>query len=91
MSAIRFNVADAQRSLASALKVAGAVNRVALEPSFSYVQNPTAGERMALRVERGVYVFDVKFENGASGAMTLDSGAEVKVWPKDRWNDAKIE
>ena len=42
-------------------------------------------------MDRGVYVFDVKFDDGASGAMALDSGAGVNVWPKDWWNDAKME
>ena len=45
-------------------------------------------------VERGVYVchvFDASTEDGTTGAMALDSGAGVNVWPQDWWNDAKME
>ena len=42
-------------------------------------------------MERGVYVFDAKYEDGTTGAIALDSGAGVNVWPKDWWNDAKME
>ena len=44
-----------------------------------------------MRVERGVYVFNAKYEDGTTGAMALDSGAGVNVWPQDWWNDAKME
>ena len=37
------------------------------------------------------YVFDVKFDVGTSGAIELDSGAGVNVWPKGWWNEAKME
>ena len=42
-------------------------------------------------MERGVYVFDAKYEDCTTGAMALDSGAGVNVWPQDWWNDAKME
>ena len=41
------------------------------------------GERIKLRKKKGVYVFDVQYEDGDSGEITLDSGAGVSVWPKD--------
>ena len=41
------------------------------------------GERMRLREQKGVYVFDVKYQKGEEGTITLDSGAGVSVWPKE--------
>ena len=37
-----------------------------------------------------VCVFDAKYEDGTTGAMALDSGAGVNVWPQDWWNEAKM-
>ena len=51
----------------------------------------TAGEKIKLRVDRGVYVFDVKFSEGDRGVVALDSGVGVSVWPKDWKNEAKME
>ena len=33
--------------------------------------------------KKGVYVFDVTYEDGEQGTITLDSGAGVNVWPKN--------
>jgi len=90
-ASIRFNVADVQRPLASASKVVSKGNRIVMEDNGSFIQSIATGEKIALRVERGVYVFDAKYEDGATGAMALDSGAGVNVWPQDWWNDAKME
>ena len=30
-----------------------------------------------------MYVFDVKYQDGEEGTITLDSGAGVSVWPKE--------
>ena len=46
------------------------------------------GEKIALRVERGVYVFDAKHEDGSTGTM---AGAGVCVWPQDWKIDAPME
>ena len=62
-----------------------------MEADGGFIQNIATGEKINLRVDRGVYVFDVKFDDGTSGAMALDSGAGVNVWPKDWWNEAKME
>ena len=56
-----------------------------MEDKGSFIQSIATGEKIALRVERGVYVFDAKYEDGTTGAMALDSG------PQDWWNDAKME
>ena len=81
-----FNVADVGKPLASAVKVCQAGNRVLLspEPGESYIENIKSGERMELRVEKGTFVFDVEFSEGEDGTITLDSGAGVNVWPKNK-------
>jgi len=90
-ASIRFNVADVQRPLASASKVVAKGNRIVLEEGGSFIQSVSTGEKIALRVERGVYVFDAKYEDGSTGTMALDSGAGVNVWPQDWWSDAPME
>ena len=62
-----------------------------MEADDGFIQSVATGEKINLRVERRVYVFDAKFADGTTGAMALDSGAGVNVWPKDWWNDAKME
>ena len=44
-----------------------------------------------LRIDRGVYVSDVKLGDGSPGVVALDSGAGVNVWPKTWSNEAKME
>jgi hypothetical protein len=85
-SSMDFNVADVGKPLASAVKVCQAGNRVLLspEPGGSYIENIKSGERMELRVEKGTFVFDVEFSEGEDGTITLDSGAGVNVWPKNK-------
>jgi hypothetical protein len=70
------------KPLAAAGKVVEAGNRIVLDQSGSYVEHITTGERMHLRKEKGVYVFDVEFDDGDHSTITLDSGAGVNVWPK---------
>ena len=84
-------MANVQRPLAAASKVIEAGNRVIMEPGGGYIQNVTTGEKIKLRVDRGVYVFDVKLAEGERGVVALDSGAGVSVWPKDWKNKAKME
>jgi len=90
-TSIRFNVANVQRPLAAASKVVEKGNRVVMEPGGGYIQNISTGEKIKLRIDRGVYVFDVRLSDGAPGVVALDSGAGVNVWPKTWSNDAKME
>ena len=46
---------------------------------------------MRLRKDRGVYVFDVECDNGTKGAITLDSGAGVSVWPVNELKEVPME
>ena len=50
--------------------------------SGSYIENEATGDRMPLRIERGTFVFDVEYNGGKDGTITLDSGAGVSVWPE---------
>jgi hypothetical protein len=84
-SGMCFHVARVQKPLASAAKVVAAGNRIVMNPDGgeSFIENIASGERLAMRVERGTYVFDVEYEDGKEGSITLDSGAGVNVWPMD--------
>ena len=81
-STMAFNVAGVCKPLVSAVKVAEAGNRIIMDSEGSYVENKKTSERMQLRSKKGVFVFDVKYQNGDTGEITLDSGAGVSVWPK---------
>lgn len=83
MSAIEFNVADVKKPLASAAKMVRNGNRVVLDEDGSFIMNKATGECMEVKVKDETFIFDVQFENGKSGVITLDSGAGVHVWPKD--------
>ena len=65
--AMRFNISSVQRPLAAASKVAGNGNIIVLEGSGGYIESIATGDRIALRLERGAYVFDVVLPNGESG------------------------
>ena len=85
LSSMTFNIAGVCKPLASAAKVVAMGNRVVLDPdpAKSCVENVRTGEKMRLREQKGVYVFDVKYQDGEEGTITLDSGAGVSVWPKE--------
>ena len=87
---MKFHVAKVQRPLASAAKVVEAGNRIIMEKGGSFIENVATGERMKVRVERGTYVFDVKYNNGEHGSITLDSGEGVNVWPEDMLKDIPL-
>ena len=85
LSSMTFNIAGVCKPLASAAKVVSMGNRVVLDPdpTKSCIENVKTGEKMRLREQKGVYVFDVKYRCGEEGTITLDSGAGVSVWPKE--------
>jgi hypothetical protein len=90
-SAMKFHVANVSKPLAAAGKVVEAGNRVVLDQHSSYVEHIATGERMHLRKEKGVYVFDVEFEDGDKSTITLDSGAGVNVWPRGLKDNIPME
>ena len=77
-------VADVKKPLASAVNIAEAGNRIALETDAGYIENVKTKERMMVRVENKTYVFDVQLEDGDVTTVTLDSGAGCHVWPRGR-------
>ena len=81
-SVMNFNEANVRKPLASAVEVTKAGNRVVMEQNGGYIENVETGERMKLRVERNVFVYDVQMEDGSLVTVTLDSGAGCNVWPK---------
>ena len=89
--ATRFNISNVQRPLAAASKVAGQGNRIIMEGSGGYIENIATGERIQLRLERGVYVFDVVLPDGKKAVVALDSGAGVCVWPETWKVEATLE
>ena len=90
-TSIRFNVANVQRPLAAAPKVVEKGHRVVMETGGGFIQHIATGETIKLRIDRGVYVFDVRLGDGAPGVVALDRGTGVNVWPKTWSNDAKME
>ena len=72
LSSMTFNMAGVTKPLASAAQVVASGNRIVLDPNpdESYVQNIRTGEKMALREQKGVYVFDVQYHNGDQGTIT---------------------
>ena len=84
MKAMKFNVAEVKKPLASAAKVVSAGNRICMgpTPNENFIENTSTGEKIELRIESGTYVFDVEYEDGELGTITLDSGAGVNVWPQ---------
>ena len=51
------------------------------------MENKKKGERMQLRSNKGVFVLDVRYQDGDTGEITLDCGAGVSVWPKGHKQD----
>ena len=90
MSAIEFNVAEVRKPLASAVKMVKANNRVVLDEEQSYIENKATGEKMMVKIQDETFVFDVEYDNGEKGTITLDSGAGVNVWPRGARQDVPV-
>ena len=91
-SGLTFNVADVSRPLASAVKVVEAGNRIVMDPNPEdcYIANKATGEKMRIRQEKGTFVFDVLHTEVDEGMVTVDSGAGVNVWPKEKLKEIKL-
>ena len=70
---LEFCEADVRKPLVSAVRVAKAGNGIWLEANGGYVMNLATQERMGVRVENGVYVMDVQYDDEPVDVITLDS------------------
>ena len=79
-----FIAAPVHKPLASAVRVCQAGYLIVMDPGEdkSYVGNVNTGEKMKIRMEKGTFVFDVEYEGGEPGAITLDSGAICRSMSK---------
>ena len=92
-SGLTFNVADVSRPQASAMKVVEAGNRIVMDPNPEdcYIENKATGEKMRIRQKKGTFFFGVLYtEVAEEGVVTLDSGAGVNVWPKEKFKEIKL-
>jgi hypothetical protein len=79
-----FHLTDANKVLASVIKMTAAGNEVVFNQTRSFIKSP-AGKKAYLRKRNGVYVLDVVFFNGDEairGEVIIDSGAADHVMPR---------
>ena len=53
------NVADVQKTLASAFQIVNAGNKIILDTDYSYIVNKATGEKTEVTVENGEFLFDL--------------------------------
>ena len=81
---IKFQVADVKKPLMAVKRIVENGNRVVFSESGSFIINDRTGEKLKLRENgRGSYLMDVDFVGGGKGEITVDSGAEESVCPKE--------
>ena len=81
---IKFQVADVKKPLMAVKRIVQNGNRVVFAETGSYIINDQTGDRLKLRENgRGSYLMDVEFVGGGKGEITVDSGAEESVCPKE--------
>ena len=81
---IKFQVADVKKPLMAVKRIVQNGNRVVFSESGSYIINDQTGDKLKLRENgRGSYLMDVEFVGGGKGEITVDSGAEESVCPRD--------
>ena len=88
---IRFQVAEVKKPLMAVKRIIECGNRVVFAKSGSYIINDRSGERLALReIGRGGYIMDMNLVGGGKGEITVYSGAEESVCPKDWGNRFRV-
>ena len=81
-----FQVADVKKPLIAVKRITEKGNRVSFGPNIgdNYIVNDKTGDKLMLRPNgRGSYLMDVSFLGGKKTEITVDSGAEENVCPKD--------
>ena len=81
---IKFQVADVKKPLMAVRRIVEGGNRVVFSEAGSFIINDKTGDKLKLRENgRGSYIMDVDFVGGGKGEITVDSGAEESVCPRD--------
>ena len=81
---IKFQVADVKKPLMAVRRIVENGNRVVFSDKGNYIINEKTGDKLKLRENgRGSYLMDVEFVGGGKGEITVDSGAEESVCPRD--------
>ena len=81
-----FQVADVKKPLIAVKRITEKGNRVSFGPDVgdNYIVNDKTGDKLMLRPNgRGSYLMDVSFPGGKKAEITVDSGAEENVCPRD--------
>ena len=63
VNCMQFHVTDVKKPLASVSRIVEKGSSVHFTPTESYIQSP-AGEKIILKLEKGVYVMDVEYCSG---------------------------
>lgn len=85
----KFQVADVQKPLMSVQIISDQGNKVFFGPMAgdNYILNPKTGHKiMMISNGRGSYQVEVRFVGGGTGLITVDSGAEESVCPRN-WGE----
>ena len=83
---LTFQVTSVNKPLLSVKRVTEKGNHVSFgpKPEDNFIVNKKTGDKIALRSNgKGSFLMDVNFENGGKISITLDSGAEESVCPKE--------
>ena len=83
---IGFQVAAVSKPLMSVKKVTEKGNRVCFGPKSedNYIENVKSGLRIPMKSNgKGSYLLDLQFVGGGKTELTVDSGAEENVCPKE--------
>ena len=81
---LKFQVADVKKPLMAVKRIVENDNRVVFAESGSFIINNKTGDKLKLRENgKGSYLLDVDFVGGGKGEITVDSGAEESVCPKE--------
>ena len=84
-----FQVAEVKKPLIAAKRISEKGNNVSFGPGRddNFIENKKTGMRIPMReTGKGSYVIDMVFNDGMSTSITVDSGAEESVCPRD-WGD----
>ena len=83
-----FQVTDVKKPLMSVKRIVEKGNYVVFgpNPEDNYIENRDYGDRVMLRREGGSFLMDAKFVGGGMTKITIDSGAEENVCPKE-WGE----